>query len=134
MPDYLFVYGTLHHSIKNEMSVFLSKNSDFIGDGFISGKLFDVGNYPALILDTNSTVFGSIYQLKNELVLSILDAYEGFDRQNPTESLYIRTQIDVKLQDKKSVNCWVYIYNKSTQNLKEIESGNYLEYLKTKLD
>lgn len=132
MFDFLFVYGTLHHSIKNEMSDFLSKNSTFISDGFVNGKLLDVGDFPALVLDKNSKVFGSVYQLKSNRVLSILDAYEGFDEQNPTESLYLRTQIEVDLTDKTNLNCWIYVYNKSTKNLQEITSGNYLEYLKSK--
>ena len=42
---YLFVYGTLLTTEYNHRTI---KDSKLIGEGSIYGKLFDIGNYPAL--------------------------------------------------------------------------------------
>ena len=42
---YLFVYGTLLSTEYNHQTI---KSSKLVGEGSIYGKLFDIGNYPAL--------------------------------------------------------------------------------------
>jgi len=108
----LFVYGTLLSKYNNEMSVFLRSNSKFIGNGFIYGKLYDLGKYPAAVdLDTDSKVFGEIYQLINfDETIKILDDYEEIGEEFSLPNEYIRKEVNVFINNKK-LSCYCYIYN-----------------------
>lgn len=124
--DYLFVYGTLLKPINNPMSKFLNKHSEFLGTGFINGKLYDVGSYPAAISSNLKTdkIFGTVLKIKNaEQTFKVLDMYEGTTEANP---LYIKKTMSVYLDNQSQVTAWVYIYNRSVNHLKRILSGNYL--------
>ena len=127
--DFLFVYGTLMKSVKSRMSVYLDQNSEFIGEGYFTGRLFDLGQYPGLIKDDQSPyqVLGHIFAIHNPAILKDLDIYEG----NPTgfseENEYVRRPIEVVCLG-QTISCWAYFYNRSVQGLIEIYSGNYPAY------
>ncbi|MCC8426289.1 gamma-glutamylcyclotransferase [Mucilaginibacter sp. UR6-11] len=131
--DLLFVYGTLLID-DNQFALYLNGNSVLLGSGKIQGKLYDVGSYPALIIDRsgNYDVSGSICKLNDAAkALSVLDPYEGIGPDEGSPNLYER-----RLQPVNTANgemlCWVYIYNQPVDGLKEITSGDYLAYLKTR--
>ncbi|MDX1939172.1 MAG: gamma-glutamylcyclotransferase family protein [Saprospiraceae bacterium] len=129
---YIFVYGTLMNDLSSAMARFLRANADFIGEAWIPGILYDLGQYPGLIYnpDADSHVYGHLFQLKNpEKVFEILDHYEGINHAYPLENEYRRALIKLNFQD-TILNCWVYLYNLKTEGLKEIPGGNYLEYIK----
>ncbi|ALJ04431.1 hypothetical protein APS56_04440 [Pseudalgibacter alginicilyticus] len=124
--SYLFVYGTLLQSLKNPISKFLNEHSEIIGQGYIQGKLYDVGEYPAAILSDFKTdkIYGTALKIINpENVFSVLDTYEG---TNETPPLYIKKKIMVYLENKYNIQAWVYIFNYPVQHLKRIHSGDYL--------
>lgn len=128
--DKLFVYGSLMGGIQSPIATYLKSNSIFLGEGFVYGKLYDIGKYPGLVDDNtlNSKVIGHIFQLSNPTaMLPNLDYYEcvgdGFAQPNE----YRREAITVHLGEKKEF-CWGYLYNSETTHLKRIESGNYLAY------
>ncbi|MEM1123934.1 MAG: gamma-glutamylcyclotransferase family protein [Bacteroidota bacterium] len=129
---YLFVYGSLMSGITSPIATYLKENSRFIGEGWVKGRLYDMGNYPGLVTDesTNTKVIGHIFQLDdpNEM-LPNLDHYEciGSDFSEPHQ--YRRETISVKTAN-QTFSCWAYLYNWDTQNLALIESGNYLQYFK----
>ena len=121
---HLFVYGTLLGGAHNDMSQFLAKHSEYVGKGYFQGRLYQVDWYPAAILSDQSTdkVFGSVYKMTNvPYVLRVLDIYEGVD-----EGAFKRVLVDVNLDTKTTCNCWVYLYNQPTSNLKQILSGDFL--------
>ncbi|MGC1205701.1 MAG: gamma-glutamylcyclotransferase family protein [Flavobacteriaceae bacterium] len=126
---YLFVYGTLLKDIDNEMSRFLASHSVFVSKGYFSGKLYLVDWFPGAILsdDTEDRVFGSIFEIKNPIVVfNVLDDYEGIGKHNPKPHLFNREIITIFLENKTKLKSWVYLYNHSTKNLKRIISGNFL--------
>ncbi|MCF8273235.1 MAG: gamma-glutamylcyclotransferase [Flavobacteriaceae bacterium] len=127
--DYLFVYGTLLKDFDSYMSKFLERNSDFIGDGYFNGKLFEVSWYPAAILSNISSekVFGHIFKIhENDKTFKILDDYEGIGDTSECPNEYRRELINAYLNTGDMLKVWVYIYNQSTENLRFIPSGNYL--------
>ncbi|MCR9287363.1 MAG: gamma-glutamylcyclotransferase [Bacteroidetes bacterium] len=131
MKEYLFVYGTLMANIKTGIANKLHEHSRFLGDGWIKGKLYDLGHYPGLIPDLNSesTVFGHVFELFHPLkTIKILDEYENVGQRFGIENEYRRERINITLEN-RIVECWAYIYNLSPNNLPVITSGNYLEYL-----
>ena len=129
----LFVYGTLLGSLSNSMADYLKRESQFLGEAYLRGRLYDLGQYPGLVPDENSPylVYGHVFELYSpETALKILDHYEDIPDGKETTNEYIRSLLNVSLEN-KPFDCWVYIYNHSTQGLKEIKSGNYLEYIET---
>ncbi len=131
MIEYLFVYGTLLTELDNNMSNYLRYNAQNIGRGFIYGKLFDIGDYPGAILNTNksSKVFGNVFIMNSpQAVLSVLDEYEGVGSQFPQPNEYKRQLVDVQLNNSK-LTCWAYLYNCSGVGLRCINTGCYIRYL-----
>ena len=93
------------------------------------GRLYDAGEYPGLVLNTEAyKVKGKIYQLNNiEKNLPILDEYEGYGENELQPNLFIRQLIDIETNG-KLLKCWTYLYNHPVKQLKEITSGDYKAY------
>ena len=59
--------------------------------------------------------------MKNpEKIFSVLDKYEEFDPKNPRKSLYIRKIKRAFMKNKKPVYVYVYIFNKTLTNPKNM--------------
>lgn len=112
----LFVYGTLHpdHAPAEIRSVV--RRMKPLGGGTVRGKVYDLGDYPALTVHENpkQRVAGAVFALPDDpQTLPALDQYEDFRPDDPTNSLFIRTKRTVTLADGKRKRCWVYIYNQA---------------------
>ena len=128
--DKLFVYGSLMGGIQSPIATYLKSKSTFLGEGFVYGKLYDIGKYPGLVYNNllENKVIGHIFQLSNPMeMLPNLDYYECVGEQFEQPNQYRREPINVHLNGTTKL-CWGYVYNLTTKNLKQIESGNYLEY------
>jgi gamma-glutamylcyclotransferase (GGCT)/AIG2-like uncharacterized protein YtfP len=126
---YLFIYGTLLQTLDNPMSRFLKSNSEFLVKGYIHGKLYDVGSYPAAISSNLKTdkIYGTVLKILDvENTFKVLDAYEGVDGFHP---LYLKKAVSVYLETENPITAWVYVYNHSVSHLKQIPSGDYLNRL-----
>ncbi|HEX4067548.1 MAG TPA: gamma-glutamylcyclotransferase family protein [Acidobacteriaceae bacterium] len=114
MSDYLFAYGTLRpdHS-PDEIASSVARLRP-VGEGFVHGRLYDLGDYPGAILDPASKrkISGMVFRLpKDETVLRKIDEYEEFDPRAPDKSLFVRRLHPVQLAAGKTLHCWVYVYN-----------------------
>ena len=128
--DYLFVYGTLMRDLNNGMSRFLQNNSEFVGNGYFYGKLFDLGWYPGAVEsgEPNEYVHGNIFKLKDSVtVFKVLDDYEGIGDGDPGLYEYKRELVMAYLEDGTAIKTWFYAYNHPTEKLIQIPSGNYLD-------
>src|SRR5215213_11570847 len=126
MNQYLFIYGTLIPDIAPDEISGAAQKLEYVGEGFVYGKLYDLGDYPAAVLNGNSKIFGRIYKLPDdENILPELDEYEGYNPQNLSESLYLRKKVKVYLNG-RTLSCWIYEYNRDTSKIPIIESGNFL--------
>jgi len=133
---YLFVYGTLLSGISHPIAEFLHKNSSFVGNGYFQGRLYEVAEYPGAILSTepDDKVYGNILELENpEKVWKKLDPYEGYLKNAPDVSLYIKQLVDVYTGE-QIYSCWVYLYHEAVDDLIRISSGDYLSYLSHNYD
>ena len=127
--DYLFVYGTLMKTVSNGMSRFLHSHSEFIGNAYIQGKLYDLQGYPGAVAGNNPTerVYGHVFKIKDtEAVFKVLDDYEGIGDGNPTDYEYVRTHVTAFLENDTEVTTWFYAYNFPTDALEVMPSGRYL--------
>ncbi|MGA2171196.1 MAG: gamma-glutamylcyclotransferase family protein, partial [Terracidiphilus sp.] len=117
MSDYLFTYGTLHPGhAPDEIAPAVEKLRP-VGTGYVYGVLYDLGDYPGVVLDptSNQKISGTVFRLsEDENVLRQLDEYEGFDQASPEQSLFLRTLRSVTLDSGETLPCWIYVYNRKT--------------------
>ncbi|GAB2548229.1 gamma-glutamylcyclotransferase family protein [Spirosoma aerophilum] len=127
-PDFLIVYGTLRPPFDNTFSQYLRQRGRYVGEGSFTGQSFDMGSYPGAVYqpDSQSLVHGSVFDISNQkaAILTYLDYYEGVGEgfEQPTE--YIRAIIPVQFNH-QTADCWIYLYNLSTDDKPLIESGDY---------
>lgn len=115
MKRYLFAYGTLQPGQAAPEIVHAVGRLRPIGPGFVRGRLYRVGKYPAAVLsNSGALIHGQVFQLPDDPeLLGRLDEYEGFDPTNSEGSLFIRQEWPVVLvKGKRKVTCWVYTYHR----------------------
>ena len=133
MTDLVFFYGTLMSGFRRPGRVGLDDVLKPIGRGWIRAALFDLGIYPAAIPASDGQVWGEVYQmLDSEAVLSVLDEIEGYSANEPDASLYTRDEIPVVFEDGHVEKAWAYFYNAPLGRAPRIDSGDYLEHLRTR--
>jgi gamma-glutamylcyclotransferase (GGCT)/AIG2-like uncharacterized protein YtfP len=128
MIEYLFVYGTLQPGqVPEEIAAVVEKLRS-VEKGFIHGVLYDLGDYPAAVLDplSKQKIYGTVFKLSNDpAVLKTLDEYEEFDPGASKNSLFIRVPGKVTLIDGRALDCWVYVYNQRLDSARVLESGKF---------
>lgn len=124
MLEYLFVYGTLMSGMA--ASHLLSDIARPVGRGRVQGRLYDLGEYPALVPGgPGDTVWGEIYRILRPANIRQIDRYEGFDPSRPAP-LYRREATWVTLEDGASLQAWAYVYNRRLPaNARLLPSGDY---------
>lgn len=91
---HLFVYGTLR---SGGGAAGLLRGCRLVGMGTVAGTLYDLGDYPALLLDGGGLVEGEVWSCPAE-ALDRLDEYEGVP-----DGLYLRVRVAVE-----GTECWTY--------------------------
>ncbi len=134
MSEYVFFYGTLMTPFNRPGRQRVDADMSFVGLGIVRAALFDLGIYPAAVpADDGSIVRGEVYRMHDSSkVLAALDEIEGYRPNEPEQSLYLRTLIDVNLDYGRVERAWVYFYNAPLGRAQRIESGDYLEHLNIK--
>lgn len=120
----VFVYGSLRRGGAGAMSDRFP-DAKFIAEAQVSGSLYDLGDYPGLLLDeSNSLVAGEVYEV-DDAILNKLDDFEA-------SSHYLRKQVEISLGDQKRT-CWIYEPDPEFYSLRKlITSGDWMEYARTK--
>lgn len=139
--DFLFVYGTLLKPLRDINNISISEMT-YIGTGFVCGDLYDLGDYPGLILpvamdheERPGKVFGEVYSLGVDYSFDDLDIYEEYFPENEAASEFVRMQVMVYRDvssGENSLSAWVYVYNKSITGMTKIPGGDYLKFLNTR--
>ena len=133
MPEQVFFYGTLRTGFNRTTRAGVDEFLKFAGRGWINGKLFDLGIYPAAVPATDSRVLGEIFEMVDApKVLAALDRIEGYRPAEPEKSLYTRVQVQATRDDGTTENVWVYFYNAPLGRAPRISSGDYMEHLKAR--
>jgi gamma-glutamylcyclotransferase (GGCT)/AIG2-like uncharacterized protein YtfP len=121
----VFVYGTLRQGGVRAMPE-LFVEAKFVGRGKVRGRLYDLGEYPCLLVDeAGSLVLGEVYEIDDEILqqLDEIEATADYQRQ--------RTEVAL---DGQSMTCWVYApEGEAYPRRRLINSGDWIEYAKTKI-
>ena len=124
----VFVYGTLRRGGARPMSISFP-TARFVADAQVSGRLYDLGAYPGLLLNaSNSVVLGEAYEVDDEL-LNKLDEFEA-------ASAYARRPVAISLGTHSRPG-WAYVPEDHPEVYAQrplITSGDWLEYAQTKTD
>ena len=126
----LFVYGTLRDDPAHEVFRVLARNAEFIGEATVSGRLYDLGEYPGLVLSPGGPdrVKGELYRLNESTAgstLTVLDDYEGMGPSDPLPHEYRRALVTADLADGRSMTAWAYILDRPSTALPRIMSGDF---------
>jgi gamma-glutamylcyclotransferase (GGCT)/AIG2-like uncharacterized protein YtfP len=107
------------------MSGVLAKHALLLGAGTVRGELYNLGEYPGLVLrrDTTSLVKGELYEISAawlESTLRVLDEYEGLGVGSPLPHEYRRELVTVTLGDGRQLQAWAYVLNRSLEGLRRM--------------
>jgi gamma-glutamylcyclotransferase (GGCT)/AIG2-like uncharacterized protein YtfP len=124
MSDHIFFYGTLRPSHAPEEIATVVRKLTPVGAGTVSARLYDLGEYPGIILDSDAgrPIKGEVFVLPGDPgTLRSLDDYEDFRPKDPEGSLFKRMRTNVTLRNGSTRSCWVYVYNqKLPEDLQQV--------------
>lgn len=127
--SHLFVYGTLRRASGHPMHRVLAEAADFVGEATAAGRMYWADGYPCVVPSESPAdrVRGEVYRLADpEPTFAALDAYEQCDRSCPEQGLFRRRRVEVTVDDGRRLDAWIYLYNRSTEGLPRIASGDFL--------
>lgn len=120
----VFVYGTLRRGGSNH---FRMANAVPVGAGSVSGKMYRIDWYPALVCGGEDSVIGEVYLVSAEH-LCALDAFEGItpDADEPRE--YRRAKVMVVMEPGESMDAWVWEWIGPVCDAELLDDGDWLAY------
>ena len=129
----LFVYGSLRSGFRNPAYEYLSKYFYLLGEAVVEGKFYDKGAYPVAVPAlANCCINGELYESNSpeefRWAIDQLDDYEGLNVEPGETALYKRELVNA-FQNGVTTEAWIYWYNGSIDNMKEIPTGDILKYL-----
>jgi gamma-glutamylcyclotransferase (GGCT)/AIG2-like uncharacterized protein YtfP len=121
----VFVYGTLLVGEENHhiAAPYLQK----VQPGKVKGRLYDVGEYPALVVSEDGNVIGEWLTITEEGLrqMDALEDYEEGGHDNEYERIWIK-------DSEQEIEGYVYVYTlDKVAHLPLIESGSWRDYRKT---
>jgi len=120
-PFRLFVYGHLRRGRIGCDLLELEQRTEWLGEVQVQGRLYDLGDYPGLVLGHDGTVQGELIAFDDPALWAVLDAYEDCDPDDPAASEYRRIETDLLGGDR----AWTYVYNRPVESLAPIASGTW---------
>lgn len=130
LTGHLFVYGTLMSRASDAMGSGernrLRREARSLGPATLGGRLFDLGQYPGLILSeaAEDVVQGEVFQLLQPAVtVAWLDRYEGIGWKGRDRDDYQRVTREVALANNAELEVWTYVFQGSLRSARLIRSG-----------
>jgi gamma-glutamylcyclotransferase (GGCT)/AIG2-like uncharacterized protein YtfP len=125
-PDRLFAYGTLMAGFGRRP---LLGPATLEGRARLRGTLYDLGEFPGLVLEGFGWVVGELYHVPDLAArLPRLDREEGYDPARPGRSLYVRRAVAVELAGTTRA-AWAYTFNREAGRAAlsgpRVESGDW---------
>ncbi|MCZ0755906.1 gamma-glutamylcyclotransferase family protein [Anoxybacillus sp. J5B_2022] len=123
----VFVYGTLLVGEANHHIA--APYLQHVQPGKVKGRLYDVGAYPALVLDEEGEVVGEWLTVTEEGIrrMDVLEDYEEGGTNNEYERVWIK-------DCEQDIEGYVYIYTpEKAAHLPLIASGSWREHRRTKM-
>ena len=134
--QYLFVYGTLRSDSEHKRLPAMA-HASLTGAATVRGRLYSFGDYCAMVPDDgpSNIVKGEVYELTGASVqntLTALDEYEGLGPRTLDPHEYRRERVHATLSDGRACEAWAYVLNRSNEGLQRIESGDFVEWRRSR--
>ncbi len=113
--DLLFVYGTLMKGFR--LHGLLEGRTEYVVAGQVSGRLLDLGAYPAAVRDADGAVSGEVYRVTESSLWIALDSAEG--------PQYHREQVSVRTAGGRAAPAFIYWYTGPLDRGIPIPGGDY---------
>jgi gamma-glutamylcyclotransferase (GGCT)/AIG2-like uncharacterized protein YtfP len=84
--------------------------------------LYNFGLFPGIVKGSG-IVYGELHEYNDNSILTYMDYIEGFDINQPENSLYLREEIEVITENNCKVTAYVYVFNGNIKKAKQIKSG-----------
>ncbi len=127
MPDaaaLLFVYGLLRSDMSAGLQGFVPGKARLIGRASVAGVLYDLGDYPGIVLgDGGASVAGEVWEITDASAWETLDRFEDIRADGTGQ--YRRETIPVTTADGGRVLAQAYLYNRATDPLRVVASGDW---------
>jgi gamma-glutamylcyclotransferase (GGCT)/AIG2-like uncharacterized protein YtfP len=115
--EYLFAYGTLM-SGEFRHWMLAAGGMESVVTASVEGILFDLGEYPGLVLSGSGAVLGELIRFRNlAIILQRLDEEEGAE--------YRREAVRVRLSDGSTQAAWAYVLAMVPASKPVIASGDW---------
>lgn len=132
-PARLFVYGTLMRAALNwrlgePQRDRLARESTFVGGATLAARLYDLGDYPGLLLsdDAADVVHGEVVELADPAAsFTWLDPYESIVAGDEAASEYRRVVVMVRMETGRTLDAWTYVYNRDLSGLTPVAGGRW---------
>ena len=145
LDEYILVYGTLSLDSKKYKELGMHEHCEFIADSTVDGLLYDLGDYPGLVLkedldeESRSDAVAVPVQIfrvikgensqKPLQILTTISEYEEHNAQKPETSEYRCTTLSVPLGNGDCrVDAWVYLYQHEAKGKTAIANVGWNEY------
>lgn len=121
--EHVFVYGTLRQGGSNDITR-LQPPAVFIGNAEVTGRLYDLGTYPGMLLDPlGGPVKGEVYRITPGLE-QVLDGIEELYPQRRDE--YVKRRVEVWVAGSQ-LPCLVYEINpRYVEGLTEMRPADWM--------
>ena len=128
MLNRFLVYGTLRVGQGAYYSFGLDDKTTHLGQVRVPGSIYHMGGFPGLVLDGDEEgVLCDVLEVADEDavadVLYALDGYEGYRKDIPANSLYLRRVVKTP----EFGPAWVYEINCGVGGRPRIEGGDWLD-------
>jgi gamma-glutamylcyclotransferase (GGCT)/AIG2-like uncharacterized protein YtfP len=126
--ELLFVYGTLRRGGSNDIAR-IAPAARFAGLARVRGRLYDLGAYPALLLDAGAGwVSGELYEVAPDQ-WPALDALEEPVTASRPDGEYFKRTTEVEGVGGASRLAWLYAANPAVLILdREVAGGDWLTH------
>jgi gamma-glutamylcyclotransferase (GGCT)/AIG2-like uncharacterized protein YtfP len=121
-PVLLFVYGQLRRGHLGWRRLRLASRVEWLGKARIHGRLYHLGDYPALIVGRRGIVHGELLAFRDAALWRALDRYERFDPERLITSEYRRVEVDLLKSGRRA---WAYAYNRPIGDRRIIADGTW---------
>lgn len=130
--ELVFVYGTLRRGGSN---AFRMDGAEFVGEGFVRGKLYAISWYPGLVVEDGAgEVRGDVFRVGSDLLIA-LDEFEGLSAGEIEGSEYRRVITRVYLHGvstDEGIEAWAYEWIGSVDESTRILSGDWMDVVQPK--
>ena len=126
--SYVAFYGTLMSGFDSLRRLGAHRHVRLLGPCRIPGRLFDVGEWPTLVL-ADGVVHGELFEVLDEAVFAKLDPFEAYDPGDREGSSYLRVRVRLL---EPAVDAWVYVCNEPVIPGPPIPSGSWRAWLATR--